>query len=371
MVKEMKKTLIAMIILLLFSTSAYADGIPTVFMENSVDTADKTIAVNIGISEQSAVCGGKMDIIYDNSLIKPTSYTISENMSDFTALVNLDYTDNSIRFSFAGTEEMKASGAIIQILFDIIKDVDFETEIKIANLKLADADSNKIESVCENATVSYKQETKQTTVRRHSSGTSNTKPSTKEEIIENTIKNVFSDVGQSDWFYNSVMSVYELRLMQGISENSFEPNSKLTRAMFVTVIHRISDMPKVKGQYVFADIDDSAWYADAVEWGYESKIISGISETEFAPNDNITREQIATILYRYAKYKGVNVDNIANESDMSAYPDAVQISDWAADAMRYCISEKIITGDDVGNILPQNYASRAEMATMIVRFIKL
>lgn len=366
----MKKTLIAMIILLLFSISAHADGIPTVFVENSVDTAEKTIAVNIGISEQSAVCGGKMDIIYDNSLIKPTSYTISENMNDFTALVNLDYMDNSIRFSFAGTEEMKASGAIIQILFDIIKDVDFETEIKIDNLKLADADSNKIEAVCENATASYKQETKQVTVRRHSSGTSSTKSSTKEKTIENTIKNVFSDVGQNDWFYDSVMSVYELGLMQGMSENSFEPNSKLTRAMFITVMHRMSDIPKVKLQAVFTDVDDSAWYADAVAWGYENKIISGISETEFAPNDNITREQIATILYRYARYKGVNVDNIAIAADMSPYPDAVQISDWAADAMRYCISEKIINGNETGHILPQNYASRAEMATMIVRFIQ-
>ena len=167
------------------------------------------------------------------------------------------------------------------------------------------------------------------------------------------------------------MSVYELGLMQGMSENSFEPDSKLTRAMFITVMHRMSDLPKVERQSNFTDVDDSAWYADAVAWGYENKIISGISEIEFAPNDYITREQIATILYRYAKYKGMNVNNIASAADITAYPDAVQISDWAINAMRYCISKKIITGDDVGNILPQNYASRAEMATMIVRFIKL
>ena len=129
------------------------------------------------------------------------------------------------------------------------------------------------------------------------------------------------------------MSAYESGLMQGMSENSFEPSSKLTRAMFITVMHRMSDLPKVKKQSNFTEVDDGAWYAGAIAWGYENKIISGISETEFAPNDYITREQIATILYRYAKYKGMNVDNVANKTDMSAYPDAVQISDWATDAM--------------------------------------
>ena len=177
-VKEMKKILIAMFISLLFSISAYADGIPAVYVENSVGTSEKTVAVNIGISEPTAVCGGKLDLIYDNSLIAPKSYTLSESMNDFTAFVNLSYTDNTIRISFAGTEEMKAGGAIIQIVFDIAEDADFETEIKIDNLKLADADSNIIEAVCENATVSYKRETKQTSVRRHSSGALKPKPDT-------------------------------------------------------------------------------------------------------------------------------------------------------------------------------------------------
>ena len=140
--------------------------------------------------------------------------------------------------------------------------------------------------------------------------------------------------------------------------------------MFITVMHRLSDSPKVEKKTPFSDINENSWYADAVAWGYENKIISGISETEFAPNDYITREQIATILYRYAKYKNVNIDNIVNEADMSSYPDAVQSSDWAIDAMRYCISKGIMNGDETGHILPQNCASRAEMATMIVRLIK-
>lgn len=362
----MKKIVITIIMLMLFLISAHAEGERVVYIENSTDASAKTVTINIGISEQSAVCGGKFDVVYDNTLLTPKSYLVAESVEDYTAIVNLNYADNAIRFSFAGTEEMKESGTIIQIVFDIIKDADFETEIKIDNLKLADTDANKIEAISENATVNYKQEVKQVVVRSQSSG----KKSNPTTAKEDTIKNIFSDINESDWFYDFVISAYESGLMQGMSENSFEPSSKLTRAMFITVMHRMGDLPKVKKQSNFTDVDDGAWYADAIAWGYENKIISGISETEFDPNDNITREQIATILYRYAKYKGMNVNNIASAADITAYPDAVQISDWAINAMRYCISKKIITGDDTGNIFPQNYASRAEMATMVVRLIK-
>lgn len=265
---------------------------------------------------------------------------------------------------------MTKGGELFAVSFIPIENSNVETNIVIDNPKLADSNGNKISVTSDNCKITYK--ANNSLNHRNPGGTaksSNPKNANDEKKIE-VKPNIFSDVNETDWFYDSIMSVYASGLMQGMSENSFEPSSKLTRAMFITVMHRISDIPKVKGQSVFVDVDDSVWYADAVAWGYENKIISGISETEFAPNDYITREQIATILYRYAKYKNVNIDNIVNEADMSSYPDAVQSSDWAIDAMRYCISKGIMNGDETGHILPQNCASRAEMATMIVRLIK-
>lgn len=367
----MKKILILLsVIMLITCSSAFADEQSAILtLQSSMDTS-VNLVVAVSISENSNSCGGSFSLIYDSTKLKIESYKQSELLSPYSYFVNLTYKNDTARFSWAGTENLTKGGELFAVSFIPIENSNFETNIVIDNPKLADSNGNKISVTNDNCKITYKPNNSLN--HRNSGGTaksSNSKNANDEKKIE-VKPNIFSDVNETDWFYDPVMSVYASGLMQGISENSFEPSSKLTRAMFITVMHRISDIPRVKGQSVFADVDDSAWYADAVAWGYENKIISGISETEFAPNDYITREQIATMLYRYAKYKDVNVDNIANAADMSPYPDTVQISDWAIDAMRYCISKKIITGDDTGNIFPQNYASRAEMAAVIVRFIK-
>ena len=367
----MKKILILLsVIMLITCSSAFADEQAAILtLQSSMDTSGNLV-VTVSISDNSNSCGGSFSLIYDSTKLKIASYKQSELLSPYSYFVNLTYKNDTARFSWAGTEELTKGGELFAISFAPIANGNFETDITIDNPKLADSNGNKVSVTGDNCKITYKQNNSSN--YRNSGGaakSSNSKNANDEKKIE-VKPNIFSDVNETDWFYDSIMSVYASGLMQGMSENSFEPSSKLTRAMFITVMHRISDIPKVKGQSVFVDVDDSAWYADAVAWGYESKIISGISETEFAPNDYITREQIATILYRYAKYKDVNVDNIANEADITVYPDAVQISDWATDAMRYCILKKIITGDNAGNVLPQSYASRAEMATMIVRLIK-
>lgn len=367
----MKKILILLsVIMLITCSSAFADEQAAILpLQSSMDISGNLV-VTVNISDNSNSCGGSFNLIYDNKKLKIASYKQSELLSPYSYFVNLTYKNDTARFSWAGTENLTKGGELFVVSFIPIENSNFETDIVIDNSKLADSNGNKISVTSDNCKITYKPSNSSNYRNSGNMGkSSNSKNANDEKKIE-AKPNIFSDVNETDWFYDSIMSAYESGLMQGMSENSFEPSSKLTRAMFITVMNRISDIPKVKGQSVFVDVDDSAWYADAVAWGYENKIISGISETEFAPNDYITREQIATILYRYAKYKDVNVDNIANEADMSPYPDAVQISNWAINAMRYCISKKIITGDDTGNIFPQNYASRVEMAAMIVRFIQ-
>ena len=367
----MKKILLTLyVIMLITCSSAAANEYASISaVQASTDNSGNPVAL-ISISDNSNSCGGSFNLIYDNTKLKIMSYKTSELLSSYSCFVNLEYGNNTARFSWAGTEELTNGGELFAESFEPVEDGSFETEIVIDAPKLADGDGNRIAVAGGNGKLSYKAES--TSSRGHFSGTkkNNTSNTVDEEKRNESETVIFSDIKKTDWFYDYVMSAYESGLMRGISENTFDPRGKLTRAMFITVMHRLSDLPKPEKQAGFTDVDASSWYADAVAWGYENGIIKGISETQFAPNNNITREQIAAILYRYAKYKGIDVENIAKETEMSVYPDSSQVSDWAADAMCYCIASKVINGDGNGNILPKNYASRAEMATIIVRFIQ-
>ena len=170
------------------------------------------------------------------------------------------------------------------------------------------------------------------------------------------------------WYEEAVGYAVENNLFNGISETEFAPNDILTRAMLVTVIYRLENPETKKAFHGFADVDDGEWYFDAVAWAAKSGIVSGVSETEFAPDDGITREQMATIIYRYAKMKGYDMQNISNLSD---FTDATQISDWAVDAVKWANGAEIITGVSKTSISPKLTATRAQVAAILMRFCKM
>ena len=114
----------------------------------------------------------------------------------------------------------------------------------------------------------------------------------------------FTDVAESDWFYDAVRYAYENGLMGGIGDNLFAPNHPTTRAQLVTILYRLEGEPAVTGQGPFTDVEADTWYTDAVTWAAEEGVVNGVSATQFAPGNNITREQLATILFRYAQAKG-------------------------------------------------------------------
>lgn len=176
----------------------------------------------------------------------------------------------------------------------------------------------------------------------------------------------FTDVSENDWFYDAVKYVYSGKLFSGVSNTEFAPNSPLTRAMLVTVLWRAEGMPYVNYAVSFDDTDENAYYFEALRWAASEKIVEGISDTEFAPNVNITREQIAAIMFRYAKFK-----NIVTDGEQSAsldYTDKNNISGWAAEAVSFCKQIGIMTGDDTNSFNPMNSATRAETAAITQRF---
>ena len=182
---------------------------------------------------------------------------------------------------------------------------------------------------------------------------------------EEPVDEPFVDVAEGDWFYDAVVYAYQNELMNGVGGNRFAPNSETTRAQLVTILYRLEGEPAVSGDLPFTDVESGTWYTDAILWAAQNNIVNGVSDTEFAPGDEITRQQLVTILYRYAEAKGYDVSASA---DLSGYPDADQVQDYAQPAMAWAVAENIIQGMEDGTLKPAGNASRAQIATILMRF---
>ena len=175
----------------------------------------------------------------------------------------------------------------------------------------------------------------------------------------------FHDVTEEDWFYDAVRYAYENGLMDGVGEGLFAPNSETTRAQLVTILYRLAGQPAVSGDLPFPDVESGTWYTDAVAWAAQNGIVNGVSDTEFAPGDDITREQLAAILYRYAACQGYDV---SQRADLSGFGDASSISGYAQEALSWAHAQGLVLGFEDGSLRPQGTASRAQIATILMRF---
>jgi hypothetical protein len=174
----------------------------------------------------------------------------------------------------------------------------------------------------------------------------------------------FADVKKDDWHYESVKYVYENNLMQGTG-NGFEPENKMSRAMLVTVLYRMANPEGVESTHNFKDVAKGQWYSDAVAWAAANGIVSGITSTEFAPDSDISREQMALIIYRFAKMLEVNVSDVA---DLSSFADTSDVSDWALDAIRWANKTELVNGTSETTLSPKSTATRAQVAAILMRF---
>lgn len=184
---------------------------------------------------------------------------------------------------------------------------------------------------------------------------------------EETTELNFTDVKESDWFYKGVEYVVDKGIMSGVSENEFAPSGKLTRAMLVQMLYNMESRPACDAENAFMDVPVGQWYTDAVIWANDEKIVSGMGEGLFAPNMEITREQMVVMLYNYAKYKGYDVTASA---DLSAFADTASVSAWAQPAMQWAVAEGYISGMGDSQLAPQGTATRAEIASVIMRFME-
>ena len=177
----------------------------------------------------------------------------------------------------------------------------------------------------------------------------------------------FDDVRRGDWFYDDVRYVYETGLMNGTANRIFAPSVSTTRAMIVTILWRLEGSPVVNFAMRFRDVVQNAWYSEAVRWAAANGIVTGYSENAFGPNDNITREQLAAILHRYANYKGYDV-SVGEDTNILSFDDAQTISGYAVPAMQWACGAGLMQGSN-RKLLPTAQATRAQVAAMLHRFL--
>ena len=175
-------------------------------------------------------------------------------------------------------------------------------------------------------------------------------------------ENPYADVTANQWFYAAVQYVSENKLMNGVAENAFGPDIHTTRGMLVTILHRMEGEPQA-GEHSFTDVAEDEYYADAVAWAAENDIVNGYSDTVFAPEKAMSREEMAVVLYRYAQYKGWDV---SAQGDLSRYTDSESVSAWSAEAMTWAVGAKVMDGMD-GRLAPQGDALRSQTATVLMR----
>jgi hypothetical protein len=178
---------------------------------------------------------------------------------------------------------------------------------------------------------------------------------------------VYNDVEPSAWYAEAVRYVTENSLMNGTGGGAFSPETRMTRAMLVTVLYRYAGQPAMSSAAPFSDIETGQWYTAAIAWAAGDGVVNGYADGRFGTNDHVTREQIASILYRYAERSGRST---SGASELTAYSDARAVSAYALDAVRWANANGLMQGRSASELAPGGDASRAEVATLIMRYIE-
>lgn len=192
------------------------------------------------------------------------------------------------------------------------------------------------------------------------------------EIVEPDVPLVdrpffFEDVFEKDWFYADAEYAYNHGLMKGVSETLFAPNESTTRGTIVTILHRMEKEPENASVIRFTDVDES-WYTKAVAWGTDNGVVKGYQDDTFRPNNDITREELAAILYRYAQFKGWDM---SAKGTLEGFADGQEVSDWARESVEWAVAEGLLRGKEDGRLDPNGITTRAEAAALLTRFCEM
>jgi hypothetical protein len=177
----------------------------------------------------------------------------------------------------------------------------------------------------------------------------------------------FKDVDPALWYAGGIEFVLSRGLFKGVTDETFEPDTAMTRAMLVTVLHRLAGNPGASVTELFADVEEGSWFDEAVRWASGKGVVKGYGDSTFGPGISLTREQLAVILFRYAGESGYDT---SARADLTVYSDAAKVSSWAEEAMRWAVAEGLITGTAGDTLDAGGPAGRAQVATILMRFVQ-
>lgn len=178
---------------------------------------------------------------------------------------------------------------------------------------------------------------------------------------------VYADVNMADWYYESVQYVSDKQIMTGLDSATFGPGQPLARAQFTVILHRMAGSPEPAVPSTFSDVEAGEWYSDAVAWASSAGIVTGYIDTNtFMPGQPVTRQEIAVMMYRFARYTG---KESKARADINNYPDVLQVSSFSYEAMQWSVAHELVKGDK-GSLNPQGTTNRAECSTIIQRYLE-
>ena len=178
----------------------------------------------------------------------------------------------------------------------------------------------------------------------------------------------FHDVREKDWFHDAVVNAARNKWMTGTSRKSFSPYRDTTRGMITTVLWRMEQKPESASKNPFRDVRDGSWYCEGISWAKENNIVSGYGDGNYGPEDSITREQLSSILYRYAKFKGYDV---SQRMSLDSFRDNKKVSAYATETMKWAASTGLIIGKNNSKLDSRGYVTRAEFAAVLERFANM
>jgi len=349
----------------------------------------ETVTLDVSIKNNPGIAGVTLSLEFDNTALAVKSVTEGE----FSQLSLVPGSGNQSPYkvmlvNFLGAD-IKGDGRLFSVTFDILEgtkpgtyDVTVSSSNEADGLLIINQNGSVVPYVADGGSVTVVSGNKGdgssfggggetvTDKREENDKTENEaedKAESEGSVSEEKWTNPFADVKEDDWFYASVEYASNKGLFKGMTETTFGPSELLTRAMLVTVLYRAEGEPETVYGSDFTDVSADAYYAKAVAWAKANGIVNGVTVTEFAPDANITREQIATIIFRYAAFKGMNA--VTLEENLH-FDDADTISEYAVSALNWAVGTGLMNGRTQAALNPRDNATRAEAATILMRYFE-
>ena len=359
--------LVALILILVCSSVAAAEAPGRLVASDANGDAGNSVTIDIRIENNPGIISAAVEIYYDttklelisteNKQMMPqssfsqyyTSYPYCASWTDAYADGNMSDDGILMTLTFKILDDAKAGDTAVEVKFDPANM--FDSDMKVQSFVSVDGVITIHNSAAGN--------------EEEANGTENDTAKTPD--TDTGKKNsyfAYSDLDPSGWYRQYVEYMLEKGYMNGMSESTFAPNGNVTRAQLVTILYRIAGSPRTTGmKNPFEDVKAGTWYTNAVIWAAENGIVNGVTATTFAPNNNITREQLATILYRY--HGGLKTPN----NHLGGFKDRDTISAYAKDAMNWAVGKGILNGSN-GLLTPSASATRVQTAAMLTRYLE-